>query len=403
MRILFLAHRAPWPPDKGDRLRSHGILRWLARRHEVHLGTFADDSDPAATQAVEDHLRPLCADLMVVPRPPLARGLMAAVTGRPISFEVLSSRRLDRWIDETVERVRPDAVFGFSGQTAPNLLRLRDMTRVLDLVDVDSAKWRARWKLTRNPVHAFEAERVARFEKRCTAELDSVLVISPREAALLEDPHGRVEVVPSGIDLSQFPARERDPGGAEIVFVGAMDYAPNAEGALWFAEHVLPLVRAQVPGAGLTVLGRRPPARLAALDHVKVLGFVDDVCEHMHRATVAVVPIRTAHGVQTKALVGMAMALPTVITSDSAEGVGVVHDRDALVADEPQAFADAVARLLTDDVRRRRIAAGGHDLVRREYDWETNLARLDDILAGHGRQPCGAAGGARAGTRSKTS
>src|SRR6185369_4401444 len=109
VKVLFLCHRAPWPPDKGDRVRSHGVLSWLAKRHEVHLGAFADGDSPEEIRAAEQALRGLCADVLVVPRPSLARGMRAAVTGNAISVEVFSSPRLDAWTKDVARRVRPDA------------------------------------------------------------------------------------------------------------------------------------------------------------------------------------------------------------------------------------------------------------------------------------------------------
>ncbi len=257
MKILFLAHRAPWPADKGDRMRSNGMLEWLAARHEVHLGAFADTAE--AARSASDALRSICEGVHIIPRPPLARGLLAAVTGRPISFEIFASRSFDRWVAETMERVRPDAAFGFSGQMAPPLLRLSGLPRVLDLVDVDSEKWRSRYARSHNPIHFIEANRVRRFEDLCVRELDAVLLTSAREAPLLGTPQDGVHVIRNGVDVDYFQARETDPGGAEIGFVGAMDYEPNARGALWFVREVLPRVRERVPQARVTIVGRRPP------------------------------------------------------------------------------------------------------------------------------------------------
>ncbi len=381
MKLLFLAHRSPWPPDKGDRLRSHGILRWLARRHEVFLGAFGDNGDSKEAQAVEDHLRPLCADIHIVPRPPLARGLLAAVTGRPISFEIMSSRRLTDWAKETARRVRPDAAFAYSGQMAPPLMQLSGMPRVVDLVDVDSAKWRARFERSHNPIHLIESRRVRKFEERCMRELDAVTLTSRREAEILGGENGVVHVVRTGVDLDYFQKRAVDPGGARIAFVGALDYAPNAEGIVWFAREVLPRIRAERPGAELVVIGRKPPAALTGLTGVHVTGWVDDIRPVMQGCAIAVVPINESNGVQTKALVGMALGLPTVMTSGAAEGVEAQDGRDALVADDPLDFASAVLRLLDNRDERERLSSTARSFVESHCDWERNLTVLERLLA----------------------
>jgi len=382
VKLLFLAHRVPWPPDKGDRVRSHGILEWLAARHEVHVGAFADTGDVDEARRAQEALRSICADVHVVPRPPLARGLLAAVTGRPISFEIFASRRLDRWVAQTMKRVGPDAAFGFSGQMAPPLLRLSGLPRVLDLVDVDSEKWRSRYARSHNTIHLIEANRVRRFEDLCVRELDAVLLTSAREAPLLGTPADGVHVIRNGVDFDHFRARSEDPGGTEIGFVGAMDYEPNAQGVLWFVREVLPRVRERVPQARLTVVGRRPPQELTDAPDVRVTGWVDDLRPILGRATLAIVPIRAAHGVQSKALTGMALGLPTVITSEAAGGIQVRHEEHALVARNAEDFADAVVRLLESPQDRIRLAAAGRAFVESRHDWERNLPFLERLLSG---------------------
>ena len=379
MRLLFLAHRAPWPPDKGDRLRSHGILRSLARRHEVYLGAFADGG-PDTCRAIESQLRPLCADVCVVPRPPLARGALALVTGRPISFEIFSSRRIDAFAADTLRRAAPDAVLGFSGQMAVPLLRLAGVPRVLDLVDVDSAKWRARYERSRNPVHLLESRRVRAYEERCVRELDAVTLTSRREAELLGGEGARVHVVRTGIDLDYFAPRAADPGGTRIGFIGALDYPPNADGALWFARRVLPLVRAAHPDAEFVVIGRNAPAELSGLPGVRTTGWVDDIRPVIHGMTLMAAPIADAHGVQTKALVGMALGLPTVMTSGAAGGIEARDGVHVLVADDAGEFARAVMRLIDNAPERRRLAEAGRRFVEEQCDWERNLRVLERLL-----------------------
>jgi sugar transferase (PEP-CTERM/EpsH1 system associated) len=392
VRVLVAAHRVPWPPDKGDRLRSHAIVRRLARRHDVFLAAFADGADGDEARAAEEALRPLCAGLRVFPRPGLVRGIRAAWSGRSVSEEVFSDPALDEWLDETSERVGFDAALAYSGQAAPSVLRLRARRRVVDLVDVDSAKWAARFAATRNPVYGLEARRVRALEERCLREADAVVVVSEREADLLDGVPGRVHVVPMGVDLAEFACRPpREPGaaGERIGFVGAMDYAPNAEGALWFAREVLPIVRAARPGATLVAIGRSPPDALRRTEGVEVVGRVDDVAPHLRACDVAVVPVRTSHGVQTKAVVAMALGVPQVVADAVVGGLGVVPGIHVLAATEPPEFAGAVLRLLDNPADRARLAAAARRFAEERFDAERNLAALEALLEprGGGRRP----------------
>jgi sugar transferase (PEP-CTERM/EpsH1 system associated) len=382
VKVLFLAHRAPWPPDKGDRIRSHALLAHLARRHEVFLGAFADERDPAGARALADHLRPLCADLCILPRPSRLRAVRAAITGRPLSFEALASGAMDAFVTATARRVRPDAALGYSGQTIPWLLGLSGMRRVVDLVDVDSAKWAARGRRTKNPLYALEARRVRRFERRAIRELDAVLVISSREADLLGGESESVRILRPGVDFGRTPCRERDPGNARMGFVGALDYSPNAEAAWWFARDVLPRIRAERPDAEFVVIGRHPPDGLRGLPGVTVTGHVRDLDALMHGLVLSVVPVLDSHGVQNKALQSMALGVPVVMTPDPAAGLEIRPGEHALVAGDATEFAASVLRLIDNAGERARLSAAGRRFVESRCDWDTNVTVLDELLTG---------------------
>lgn len=379
-KLLMLAHRVPWPPDKGDRLRSNAMLRFLAQRHDVWIGTLDDDRDPAHARASVEALEAMCAGVCVVRRPPRLHGVRALWTGRAISCEIFSSARLDRWIAETTAAHRFDAVLGYSGQMAEPMFRIRGPRRYLDLCDVDSAKWAARFRATRNPVYWLEARRVAALERRALREFDGVSVVTHREADLLGGEGGKLHVVPLGVDLSEFAVRDRDPGGSVIGFIGAMDYAPNAEGASWFAREVLPIILQSRPDATFLVIGRDPPSALASLPGVTTTGWVEDIRPHLAKCAVGVVPIRTSHGVQTKAIVSMALGLPQVVTGAALGGLDADGGRDVLVADSPGDFARAVLTLIDNPAQRARMSAAGRAFAERRCDWARILAPLEDVL-----------------------
>jgi polysaccharide biosynthesis protein PslH len=260
------------------------------------------------------------------------------------------------------------------------VLRLPAPRRVVDLVDVDSAKWAERWRASRNPVYWLESRRVRAVELRALRQLDGVTVVSRREADRLGGEGGKLAVVPMGVDLGEFAPREGDPGGARIGFVGAMDYAPNSEGALWFAREVLPLVRARRPDAVFVVIGRNPPEELARLPGVTTTGWVDDVRPVLSACAVGVTPILTSHGVQTKALVAMALGLPQVVAAQAVPGLEAVAGRDVLVGSDAREFAEAVLRLLDNPAERARLSGSGRAFAEARCDWSRILAPLEERL-----------------------
>jgi sugar transferase (PEP-CTERM/EpsH1 system associated) len=380
MRVLFLAHRVPWPPDKGDRLRSDAILRWLSARHEVYLGAVADTGDPREAETAESQLRPLCAGIRIVPRPPTWRGLRAFATGRSISEEVFWTPALEQFVRTTVSRVHIDVAFAYSSQMARLLFDLPNIRRVVDLVDVDSEKWRRRFALSRNPIYWLEARRVRALEQACLRHFDGVTVVSSREAKILGGESDRLRVVRMGVDLASFTPRASDPGGVRLGFVGAMDYPPNADGVVWLAREVLPRIRAKCPGAVLVIVGRRAPEALRTVPGVEITGWVEDVRPVLQSCAVAVVPIHISHGVQTKAVVTMALGVPQVMTHAALEGLEAEDGRDALAASDPAQFADRVVALLESPEERARIAGHGRRFAETHFDWDRNLLVLGELL-----------------------
>jgi polysaccharide biosynthesis protein PslH len=376
--VLFLAHRVPYPPDRGDKIRSFHVLRHLARRARVHLVAFADDPrDEAAAPA----LAALCASMTIVPRRVgrVRATLRALASGRPASLTAFDHPAL-RAAAARVLAAHPDAAtYVFSGQMAQYLPDAGP--RVVDLVDRDSAKFAA---YARGPLawlYAREARLLGAFEAAVADRADATLFVSAAEAALLA--HPRVRVVENGIDAVHF-----DPGatlpvardGSLIVFTGQMDYPPNVDAARWLVMEAWPHVLAAVPDARLAIVGRAPTAAVRALASatVEVTGEVADVRPWLAAARVAVAPLRLARGVQNKVLEAMAMALPVVATPAAAEGID--HAGTIRVADDAATFAATVAALVGDPVAAAALGRAARARVLARYDWLARLAPLDALL-----------------------
>lgn len=390
LRILFLAHRIPFPPQKGDKVRAFNELRVLAGRHEVHLIALSEDPrdlDPPR------ELRALCAGVRVVLRPRFrsaARGGAALALGRSYSEGAFSSPEARRAAAEWGRKEPFGAVFAFSSSMAPHALAARAGRRVLDLVDVDSEKiaaYAARASGPRKALYSLEARRLRALERESLRKFDACLVVTGDEAALaarLFPGEPRVIAVENGVDLEYFRPAASLPEGAEIVFTGAMDYPPNVDAALWFAASVLPRVRERVPGARFSIVGREPAPRLRALESeaVRVTGTVPDVRPYLAAARVAVAPLRIARGIQNKVLEAMASGVPVVASPGAHAGVDAVPGEHLLVAEGEAGFAAAVVRCLTDAGLSERLRRAARARVENRYSWERNLRPILDLVEG---------------------
>ena len=396
--ILFLAHRIPYPPDKGDKIRSWHMLKHLAERVPVHLGAFVDDP---ADWAHEPFLRERCASVMLRALNPASRPARAArgfAANRPLSVALFDDAAMRAWVASTLRREDVGGLLAFSGQMAPYILPHTEGRRsAMDFVDLDSAKWAqyaARSTGARAWLYAREARRLAAFERAVAARVDATLFVSEAEAALFRagGTTRNVHALGNGVDLDFFspaadfaraPAEGHDLAGPIIAFVGAMDYRPNAEAAAWFADNVWPRVREPLPHARFFVVGSKPPSEVQALSRragIVVTGRVADVRPYLAAAAVVVAPLRIARGIQNKVLEAMAMARPVVASPQAFEGIDATPARDLLVEGAPAAAAAAILRLIAEPGRAAQLGAAARLRMEARYQWATNLELLDKVL-----------------------
>ncbi len=399
--ILFLVHRAPWPPDRGDRIRSWHIFEALVKLAPVHVAALADTAEDAAV--AEAKLAPLCRSLCIevrgVSRPVALAS--AVLRGEPVSNRLFRSAALTEHVGALLATGKVSHIVAFSGQMAQYLPAGFAGPVVMDFVDVDSAKFATYAEQDkRQPlhwVHAREARRLGAFEAKVARAVDASLFVSEAEATLFRDRTGaaRVHVVGNGIDTARYDPQARferidDQNGALIVFTGQMDYRPNAEAVSWFAEAILPAIRARYPDAHFAIVGRHPTDQvklLSRLPGVIVTGEVADVRGWLAAAHVVVAPLLIARGVQNKVLEAMAMARPLVASTAAAEGID--HGGTIRVGDTANAIADHVATLLDDPDAAGALGTAARAQVLNRYGWTARLAALDPIL-GHATGSVGA-------------
>jgi sugar transferase (PEP-CTERM/EpsH1 system associated) len=406
--ILFLAHRIPWPPDRGDKIRSHNELRALAALAPVHVGCFADDERDESFAA---DMAQISATQCVVRRP--GNKPMAALRGLarqdPLSIALFESAQMHAYVRKTLAERPISTVFGFSGQVAQYAQGLpADCRFIMDFVDIDSAKFTAYGATKGGPmgwVHRREGRILADYERAVAMQADVSLFVSDAEAGLFRQTNGlpadRVQALENGVALDYFAQEAAftplSPGergtGPLIVFTGQMDYRPNVEAVIDFAERSLPKIRAVHADARFAIVGRNPAPPVRALcgtGGVLVTGAVDDVRPWLAAADVVVAPLRIARGIQNKILEAMAMAKPVVASGEAAEGIDATDGRDLIVAPTPEAEADLVISLLSDPAGAAAIGAAARVRVEQRYSWAAAMAPLASLLSGD-RSPARAA------------
>lgn len=395
MKLLYLVHRIPYPPNRGDRIRSYHLLRFLAARHNVWLACLSDEPTP------DDHLAALeawCDRVAVIRLGGMSRWLRAAKSlafGRSASEGLFASTRLSSTIDAWARETKFDAAVAFCSSMVPYLRArsLKNVPAIVDLVDVDSEKWRDYAKtagLGKRQLFALEGRRVGALEREAASRAAALTTVSDAEASLCRENCAAAPVhgISNGVDLDYFgtvpPLAEPSANLQECVFVGALDYRANIDGLAWFCREVWPEVRRQHPKATFTAVGRKPSPvvqRLAELPGVSVAGDVPDVRPYLARAAAVAAPLRVARGIQNKVLEAMAARRPVVASSGALEGIDLEIGRHALRADSPDEWVAGLSRLFTDPQLRIDLAAAGRAFIEAHHSWELRLKPFEDLLA----------------------
>lgn len=395
--LLYLVHRIPYPPDKGDKIRSFNLLRVLAKKYRIYLATFIDDPlDRKFTGTIESYCEQayFCE---LNPRVARIRSLKGLLTNQALTLPYYEDRAVARWVEQVVQTQDIHQAVVFSSSMAQYVLGrdFRNLRRIVDFVDMDSDKWRQYAPTTRWPmswVYAREAEKLQNYETRVIEAFDAGLFVSRPEAALFNrlvpGYEGKIGYAENGVDLDHFKPNTglSSPFGASeqvLVFVGAMDYWPNVDAVVWFAKKLFPAIRKQVPNTTFYVVGGNPSSTVEALarqDGVVVTGRVDDVRPYVAHATVSVAPIRIARGVQNKVLESMAMGRPTVVTKAALEGIDAVPGRDLILASDDAEFVQSVRDLLANPDKRNELGKAARKYAVQSYNWDENLQRFAVLL-----------------------
>ena len=397
--ILFLCHRIPFPPDRGDKIRSYHLLKALARLAPVHVATFAENN---ADFEAESGLAEIATSHYLVQRDlsNVRAGIAAITQKKPVSLTAFENQGIYEFVARIIQERNIETIFVFSGQMAQYVPADWAGRLIMDFVDVDSAKFASYANQSGFPMawmYRREERLLRAFEAQIAHIADISTLVSGAEAQLfrkrINNPNARIVALGNGIDtvfydpekMAQMDNPFAGYSGTKqnLVFTGQMDYPPNIEAVSSFAQEVLPHIREQFPDATFHIVGRNPTKTVTALNQINgvhVHGPVSEILPYLGYADVIVAPLRTARGIQNKVLEAMAMARPVVVSSAAAEGIDAIHDRHFLVAATPDEEARAVCEFLSDPLKSRACGeqARAHMIAR--YGWDAQLALLSDWL-----------------------
>ena len=393
MNILFLAHRIPYPPNKGDKLRAFNEIKYLGKNNAVDVCTLIDD--PRDTQYIEPLSR-YCRRLetaQINAKFKKALSLFSLFsTAKTCTESYFYSRELQDKVNRLLENNAYDVIFLYCSSMKSYIPDDCSIPVAIDFVDIDSDKWLQYARYARFPVNIVynqEGKKLAKLEQRILQQVKASFFVTDLEVQLFSKDNPKVYGIPNGIDFAFFdpaitPDNQELKAKRYLCFTGAMDYFPNEDGVEYFVQSILPIIWKREPKLEFFIVGRNPTQRVCRLaddPRITVTGSVDDIRPYIKHALVAVTPLRMARGIQNKILEAMAMDVPVVASSNAHEGLLMQNGRDMWVDDEPDSFACHVLELVRNPDARHRYIASAAQVLKNHYDWSKNLSRMEKILS----------------------
>jgi sugar transferase (PEP-CTERM/EpsH1 system associated) len=390
MKILFVCHRLPYPPNRGGKIRPFNMISHLSKRHSVTVASLAHTKEElSAGAALQEYCTEVIAEI-VPDRLRWWQAVKALATSTPSSVAYFWSDRLYARIREKLESANFDLIFVHCAFVAQYVLDWDKTRRIIDFGDLDSAKW-AEYSRTRGfPLalgYAIEARKLRKYEASVARRFKHCTVTTQGEMEEFNALETAVpcDLIPNGVDIAYFSMNgTRKEVGSVIAFLGRMDYYPNINAVMYFVEQIFPRIRQLKPDAQFRIIGSNPAAKiraLAKLNGISVTGHVPDVRPYLADAMISVAPLRIARGTQNKVLESMAMGIPVVTTSQAAKGIQAIPGKHLLVADGPENFAAQVIELLDNPRLRRELSEAGRRQVEAAHVWRTSMQKLDGLLA----------------------
>ncbi len=390
--LLFLVHRIPYPPNKGDKIRSYNFLKGLSNDYNIHLAAFIDDAeDYQYIDKVEDLT---ASSFFVNLNPSLAKikSLSGLITKKALSVPFYHNYKVQKWVDKTIRDNKIEKIFIFSSVMA-QYVEKHQTDCVIDFVDVDSDKWlqysqKEKWPM--NWVYKREAKTLLEFDSRVAKSAKMNIFVSQEESqlftSLVDIDSKKVSFVNNGVDTEYFSINEpyNTPYNEHeniIVFTGAMDYWANVDAVTWFVREVFPIIKQQCRNARFYIVGSKPTKQvmhLASTEGVFVTGRVEDIRPYLRFSSIVVAPLLIARGIQNKVLEAMAMGKKIVATPQAIEGIKIA-DQEVYIEESAEDFAKQVL-LLLDNTQTNLYVEENRQFVQKNFSWDASLKRLVHII-----------------------
>ena len=387
MRLLFLTSRQPWPPDRGDKLRTFNLLKRLSKKHEIFLVSFFADKDDGHNW---EKLAPYCKEIHTVYLPRWRSVISVFFNfwrGFPLQVAYYRSMKMSRLIDQLMVDKKIQAVYVHLFRMTPYVSQFSEVYRIIDLTDVISheiSRSLPYRPITSRFLYRLEQRRIAANECQIAQWANETWLVSEPDVFKLNQncPGVNVYLIPNGVNLTEFFPKENVSLSSQLVFVGNLSVFHNIDAITYFIQDILPLIRESVPECKFTIIGAGENSRvrqLAQVPGVRLAGFVENLNDELNAAMIFIAPLRFSAGVQNKVLEAMAAGLPVVATSNVVAGLGAEPGREILEADSAQEFAAMVIGLLGDQSRREALGLEGRRFVEKQFSWQAAVERMNII------------------------
>ena len=397
-RLLILTHRFPFPPNRGDRIRTYNVLSELSQKFSITLGSLTDEP---VTDSQLEHIESLCDEVFVVESGRFSRlwGAARSLLRRTsVTESTFWSSSLAKKVNQAHQSNSFDCalVFCSSMFSYVNRPEFENTGTVVDLIDVDSYKWKQMHQeaiFPKSLVYGREARKVKRVEQQIADTADAICLVSNEEAdlfrSIVQAPADKtIAGISNGVDAKFFkPAKAKTYKANDepfrLVFTGVMNYAPNVEAVVWFCQAILPKLQKSID-VQFDIVGKNPNAvvkKLNQLKGVNVIGAVPDVRPYLSSADVSIAPLKLARGIQNKVLEAMAMQIPVVCTPQAAEGIAAIDGKHLLTSQTADQWHNELVSLAADRDLRTRLAAAGRELMVQSYSWSARLSPMVQLLS----------------------
>lgn len=395
MKILIVTTKSPYPLFEGRALRTYNLIKQAALHHEIHLLSFVQT--PEDLEGIE-HMRSIC----------------KVVEYEKLYFDGAKTQILKDAICELFSRAPlPVVKYRTAGMRAK--MRKLMQTHQYDLVHLDMLHLADYMDLCGNtpvaliehnvehvildrradnetrPLHRaylrYQAAKLKSYEGRACQRAQHVVAVSELDAQQLRElgPGARVTSVPNGVDTEYFRTSHTPRKPTSLVFVGGFTWFPNLDAITYFCEDILPKLLKTIGDIQLTVIGKQPDTpvaqEIAKHPNVKLAGLVEDIRPDVDAAAAYIVPLRIGGGTRLKILDALSMSKAIISTSVGCEGLDVEDGKTIVIADTPDAFAQAIVKVLADPAWADTIGRQGRQLVESRYDWAAVAKTLMAVYA----------------------